>query len=137
MKTNTTPALALSFLLFACCLGLPSLGLAQQPLLAEATFTAITGKEAPQAGRPVRLVFDLKGHALATGAYAAVNLDFPERPEGERPKVRPGYPETVVVFAVPGSYLVHATLHEVVKPSCGGVEAKKLLDAQIRLEIMP
>jgi hypothetical protein len=90
-----------------------------------------------KAGRPVKAVFDLKGYALPAGAYAAVNVEFPVRPEGAEPEVRPGYPETVMTFAQPGTYRVLILLNQISKGSCGGVSAKPLIETTLDLDVAP
>ncbi|MGE4424439.1 MAG: hypothetical protein AB7D39_19215 [Pseudodesulfovibrio sp.] len=90
-----------------------------------------------KAGQPVKAVFDLKGYALPAGAYAAINVEFTARPEGARPDVRPGYPETVMTFAEPGTYRALILLNEISKGSCGGVTARPLLESTLDIEIAP
>ena len=86
-------------------------------------------------GLPVKAVFDLKGYELPAGSYASINVRFLQRPEGEEPKVMPGYPETTMVFHVPGLYRMTVILTEISKPSCGGVNARPLLEKSIELRI--
>ncbi|WP_338669664.1 hypothetical protein [Pseudodesulfovibrio methanolicus] len=112
------------------------------PALADQTRSAVPGGEVHlagpfKAGQPVKAVFDLKGYALPAGAYTAVNVEFPVRPEGAKPKVRPGYPETVMTFAEPGTYRVLILLNQISKGSCGGVSAKPLIEATLDIEITP
>lgn len=112
------------------------------PVFADQIRSAVPGGEVRlagplKAGQPVKAVFDLKGYALPAGAYTAVNVEFPVRPEGAKPKVRPGYPETVMTFAEPGTYSVIILLNQISKGSCGGVSAKPLLDAELTFEIAP
>lgn len=87
--------------------------------------------------QPVRLSFELGEDALPAGASAAVNVDFPGRPEGARPQVRSGYPHTVVFFRAAGEYRLHVTVHRISKPSCGGVDAEELLDTELDLSVGP
>jgi hypothetical protein len=112
------------------------------PALADQTHSAVPGGEVrmtgpAKAGQPVKAVFDLKGYALPAGAYTAVNVEFPVRPEGAKPKVRPGYPETVMTFAEPGTYRVLILLNQISKGSCGGVSAKPLIEATLDLDVAP
>ncbi|WP_041915828.1 hypothetical protein [Pseudodesulfovibrio mercurii] len=138
MKKRTLPTL------FAACavLALAWTALLSGPALADALHTSVPGGRvhldgAPKVGQPVKVVFDLNGYRFPAGAYTAVNLEFPNRPEGDKPKVRPGYPETTVTFAVPGEYTVIILLNEVSKSSCGGVKAKPLIDAVLDLHVTP
>ncbi|AMK10228.1 hypothetical protein [Pseudodesulfovibrio indicus] len=94
---------------------------------------AITGEL--RAGTPVRAFFDLKGYVLPSGAYASVNVRFTKRPDGPEPRVRTGYPETLLTFPGPGDYAMVFILNEVSKPSCGGVNAKTLLEKEVKLRI--
>lgn len=112
------------------------------PVLADRIHSAVPGGEVRMAGplkvgQPVKAVFDLKGYTLPAGAYAAINVEFLARPEGAAPKVRPGYPETVMTFAEPGAYSVLILLNEISKGSCGGVRAKPLLDATLDVRVAP
>jgi hypothetical protein len=112
------------------------------PALADRTTSTVPGGEVRlagplKAGQPVRAVFDLKGYELPAGAYAAINVEFPVRPEGAKPEVRPGYPETVMTFAEPGRYRVLILLNQISKGSCGGVSAKPLIEAELDLDVAP
>lgn len=112
------------------------------PALAGDIHSAVPGGEVRidgqvKAGQPVKAVFDLKGYAFPAGAYTSVNVEFPIRPEGAKPQVRPGYPETVMTFAESGAYRVVLLLNEVSKSSCGGVKAKQLLEATFDLDVAP
>lgn len=88
-----------------------------------------------QTGQPVTALFDLKGYALPGGSYSSINVRFLDKPDGAAPKVRTGYPETTLVFDVPGTYRIIFILNEVSKPSCGGVNAKTLLEKTVELSI--
>ncbi|WP_319581887.1 hypothetical protein [uncultured Pseudodesulfovibrio sp.] len=112
------------------------------PAVADQTHSAVPGGEVRlegplKAGQPVKAVFDLKGYELPAGAYAAINVEFPVRPEGAKPAVRPGYPETVMTFAEPGAYRVLLLLNQISKGSCGGVSAKPLIEAEMDLKVAP
>ncbi|XXJ18781.1 hypothetical protein ACR42D_04345 [Desulfovibrio caledoniensis] len=130
--------------LFTVCavLALAWAALLSVPALADRTTSAVPGGEVRlagplKAGQPVRAVFDLKGYELPAGAYAAINVEFPVRPEGAKPEVRPGYPETVMTFAEPGRYRVLILLNQISKGSCGGVSAKPLIEAELDLDVAP
>lgn len=86
-------------------------------------------------GQPVTAYFDLKGYSIPNGSYASVNIRFEKKPSGVEPKVSAGYPESVLVFKNPGTYHLTFIINEVSKPSCGGVEAKLLLEKSIMLKI--
>lgn len=88
-----------------------------------------------RAGQPVTVRFDLKGYALPGGSYSSINVRFLTKPDGAEPKVRAGYPETSLVFDIAGTYQVTFILNEVSKPSCGGVNAKTLLEKTVELSI--
>lgn len=89
-------------------------------------------KELP-VGQAVTAFFDLKGYELPSGSYASINLKYLARPEGEKPMVRTGYPKTGLTFRTPGTYRILFILNEVSKPSCGGVDAKLLLEQEVKL----
>ncbi|SOB60403.1 conserved exported protein of unknown function [Pseudodesulfovibrio profundus] len=110
------------------------------PIPADAGDTGITDAEVriegeTTVGQPVTLVFDLKGYTLPTGTYSSVNVRYLNRPNGPKPTVKTGYPTTVMTFNTPGSYRFALILNEIAKPSCGGVEAKTLVDTVIDVEI--
>lgn len=84
---------------------------------------------------PVKALFDLKGYEIPQGTYASVNVRFTRKPDGPEPWVRSGYPETVLTFQVPGTYSMVFILNEVSKPSCGGVNAKTLLETEVELTV--
>ena len=85
--------------------------------------------------QPVKAVFDLKGYTIPNGAYASINVRFLQKPGDAEPKVKTGYLETLLVFQNAGRYRITFILNEVRKPSCGGVEAKALLEETIELGI--
>jgi len=139
MKNRRTPSA-----LFTVCAALVFAwaALLSAPALADQTRSAVPGGEVRlegplKAGQPVKAIFDLKEYALPAGAYAAINVEFPVRPEGTRPEVRPGYPETVMTFAEPGAYRVLILLNQISKGSCGGVTAKPLMESTLDLSVAP
>ncbi len=86
-------------------------------------------------GQPVSVLFDLKGYTIPNGSYTSINVRFAAMPEGPEPKVQTGYPRTILVFRTPGTYRITFILNEVSKPSCGGVDAKLLMEKTIELQI--
>jgi hypothetical protein len=82
-----------------------------------------------RAGSPITALFDLKGYALPAGAYPSVNVRTIASSSGDQPVVKAGYPTTTLTFATPGTYELRFILNEVSKPSCGGVDARPLLEA--------
>ncbi|WP_316896360.1 hypothetical protein [Pseudodesulfovibrio indicus] len=133
MKTSTPPArpalLCLAAALWLLLLAAPSFAGGAVP---DAEMT-LTGDLRP--GVPVRALFDLKGYQFPPGSYASVNVRFSKRPDGPEPQVRTGYPETILIFPLPGSYAMVFILNEVSKPSCGGVNAKTLLEKEVELTV--
>jgi hypothetical protein len=135
------PAFIRFFSVFAVFALLCPLGRAV-PAAAEQAQSGISGAEllieGPlRVGHRVTARFDLKGYEIPAGAYASVNPAFLERPEGERPQIIPGYPETVMIFRAPGTYRLFFILSEVTKSSCGGVDARTLLESERELVIFP
>ena len=86
-------------------------------------------------GQPVKAEFDLKGYRIPRGSYASINVKYLQRPDGNMPWIVTGYPETVMTFHTPGTYRLLILLNEVSKPSCGGVDAKTLLEREVELDI--
>lgn len=87
-------------------------------------------------GHPVLIGFDLREYAFATGTYASINVRWEQKPDGANPMVKAGYPETVIRFDTPGTYRMTVILNEVSKPSCGGVDAKLLLERAFDLIVI-
>ena len=88
-----------------------------------------------KAGQPVKAEFDLKGYQIPRGSYASINVKYLQRPDGNMPWIVTGYPETTMTFHTPGKYRLLILLNEVSKPSCGGVNAKTLLEKEVELDI--
>ena len=86
-------------------------------------------------GQPVTVLFDLKGYEIPNGSYTSINVRFAAKPEGPKPEVKTGYPRTTLFFPTPGTYRITFILNEVSKPSCGGVNAKTLMEKTIELHI--
>jgi len=86
-------------------------------------------------GKPVTAVFDLKEYTVPNGSYTSINVRTSKSSSGEKPVVKTGYPSTTLLFATPGTYELHFILNEVSKPSCGGVNAKLLLETTRTLTI--
>lgn len=136
MKKHTlfsTRVLMLGFFLLVCMVALTVPALAGD--IAPAGELTVNGQL--RVGRPVQAVFDMKGYAIATGAYPSVNVRFTRQPNGAKPQVNAGYPQTMLTFDTPGTYAVVFILNEVSKPSCGGVNAKPLLEETRELVIQP
>lgn len=95
---------------------------------------SITG--ALRTGEPVTAVFDLKDYAFPIGTSISVNVRFRESPDAA-PKIRPGYPETIMEFPAPGTYHATFILNEIRKCSCGGVEARLLMERSVDIIIAP
>lgn len=136
MKEHTPCARALLFGLIAllCCLMLPGPSRAAGPgvIVPDGELT-VSGHR--RVGSPVKAIFDLKGYTLPPGSYTSVNVRFARRPDGPEPKVRPGYPETILEFSRPGTYRLVFILNEVSKPSCGGVNARTLMETEVELTV--
>jgi len=145
MKKHSAPIVLLSGLLALSCIlapvapvsggTVPATACPALPPVPAGAEVKIT--DAPRVGRPVQALFDLKGYSLPVGAYASINIDFPQQPVSAAPKVRPGYPETTLTFDAPGTYRMHVILNEISKPSCGGVNARPLLEDELELRVEP
>jgi hypothetical protein len=90
-----------------------------------------------KSGTPVRAVFNLDGYGIPAGSYASINVDVLESPTGKGPAVRTGYPATVLIFPAPGTYALRFILNEISKPSCGGVNAKLLMETTATVTVTP
>jgi hypothetical protein len=88
-------------------------------------------------GAQLTVAFDMGDYRVPSGHFVAINVAILESPEGPRPRIVPGYPETSLVFEVPGRYVLTFRLSQISKSSCGGVEARELLERTEVLEIVP
>ncbi|QGY40464.1 hypothetical protein GM415_10110 [Pseudodesulfovibrio cashew] len=123
----------LGFLLLLCSISFSVPALAAESGVASDAELEVSGEL--RVGQPVTAAFDLKGYRISTGAYASINVRFEQKPDGIDPKVKTGYPKTILFFNTPGAYRITFILNEVSKPSCGGVNAKPLLEKTIELLI--
>lgn len=89
------------------------------------------------AGSQLTVAFDMGDYTPPSGHFVAINVAILESPEGPRPRIVPGYPETSLVFEVPGRYVLTFRLSQISKSSCGGVEARELMERTEVLEIVP
>lgn len=88
-------------------------------------------------GAQLNVTFDMGDYRVPTGQSVAINVDVLESPAGPAPRIVPGYPKTSMVFEVPGRYVLTFRLNQVFKPSCGGVEARELLERTEVMVIVP
>lgn len=88
-------------------------------------------------GERLTASFDLGDYSVPVGQSVAINVDVLESPEGPRPRIVPGYPRTSMVFETPGKYVLTFRLSQIGKSSCGGVEARPLLERTETIEILP
>lgn len=133
-RLNRHAAALMGLLLLACVawLASPAPAGAQQPLVPDGE---VRISDDLALNQPVIATFDLKGYELPAGTYASINVRFPAAPNGPRPSVKTGYPQTTVRFHTPGTYRVTLILNQVSKPSCGGVDATLLLEETVELTI--
>jgi hypothetical protein len=88
-------------------------------------------------GAPLVATFELGGYTVPEGMYASINIDVEKQPEGKKPKIQTGYPQSRLLFLVPGTYELRFRLNRISKSSCGGVDAILLLEQTEVLEILP
>jgi len=105
------------------------------PALADGGRLAIEGPRT--VGSQLIVAFDLGDYIAPPGHFVAINVAILEGPEGSRPRIVPGYPETSLAFEVPGRYVLTFRLSQISKSSCGGVDALPLLEKTEVLEIAP
>jgi hypothetical protein len=139
MKTispHTLRAVALSLLVVLCILRTGDVALADGAT-AGLRGAVLDIPAVVKSGTQVRAVFDLDGYEIAKGSYASINVDVLKSPAGQGPTVRTGYPATVLTFHVPGTYELRFILNEISKPSCGGVNARLLLETTATVDATP
>jgi hypothetical protein len=88
-------------------------------------------------GAPLVATFEMGDYTVPEGMYASINIDVEKQPEGKKPKIQTGYPQSQLLFLVPGTYGLRFRLNQISKSSCGGVEAILLLEKTEILEILP
>jgi hypothetical protein len=130
---DTLPAVARILLVIVCVHALAMAALAQGG--PDGAVLEIRGEM--RAGSAITALFDLKGYTLPAGSYPSVNVRTIASSSGDQPAVKAGYPETTLTFATPGTYELRFILNEVSKPSCGGVDARLLLEAVRVFTILP
>lgn len=88
-------------------------------------------------GAPLVATFEMGGYTVPEGMYASINIDVEKQPEGKKPEIQTGYPQSRLLFLVPGTYELQFRLNQISKSSCGGVDAILLLEKTEVLEILP
>ena len=88
-------------------------------------------------GAPLMAIFEMGDYNVPEGMYASINIDVEKRPEGAKPEIQTGYPQSRLLFTVPGTYELRFRLNQVSKSSCGGVDAILLLEKTEVLDILP
>lgn len=88
-------------------------------------------------GAPLVATFEMGDYTVPEGMYASINIDVEKRPEGKKPEIQTGYPNSRLLFTVPGTYELRFRLNQISKSSCGGVDAIPLLEKTEVLEILP
>ncbi len=88
-------------------------------------------------GAPLMAIFEMGDYNVPEGMYASINIDVEKRPEGAKPEIQTGYPQSRLLFTVPGTYELRFRLNQISKSSCGGVDAIPLLEKTEVLEILP
>lgn len=87
-------------------------------------------------GAPLVVTFEMGDYTVPEGMYASINIDVEKRPEGKKPEIQTGYPNSRLLFTVPGTYELRFRLNQISKSSCGGVDAIPLLEKTEVLEIL-
>lgn len=88
-------------------------------------------------GTPLIATFEMGDYKVPEGMYASINIDVEKRPEGAKPEIQTGYPQSRLLFTVPGTYELQFRLNQISKSSCGGVDAILLLEKTEVLDILP
>jgi len=88
-------------------------------------------------GAPLFATFEMGDYKVPEGMSASINIDVEKRPEGKKPEIQTGYPQSRLHFLVPGTYELRFRLNQISKSSCGGVNAILLLEKTEVLDILP
>ena len=87
-------------------------------------------------GAPLVATFEMGDYKVPEGMYASINIDVEKQPEGKKPEIQTGYPQSRLLFSAPGTYELRFRLNQISKSSCGGVDAILLLEKTEVLEIV-
>ena len=88
-------------------------------------------------GQEVELAMTLTPPVPPAGYFVTTLVTPLEVPEGPGPGILPGFPVTVVVPRAPGRHRFSVRVHLVTKSSCGGVDARTVLDTTLTLDATP
>lgn len=88
-------------------------------------------------GAPLVATFEMGDYKVPEGMYASINIDVEKKPEGKKPEIQTGYPQSRLLFSAPGTYELRFRLNQISKSSCGGVDSLLLLEKTEVLEILP
>ncbi len=97
----------------------------------------LTKKVSGTMGEPLFLEVRLEPPNLPSGFFAVTSVDFLETPEGEKPKLVPGYPRIRITCAEPGIYRLRVRVSLIAKSSCGGAKARMLTEEEATVTIRP
>jgi hypothetical protein len=92
------------------------------------------------AGELVILNFSLDPPEPPHGFFLSVKMDALQGPEAAKrknPEILTGFPETSLLFHVPGVYRYGVVVSLIFKPSCGGVTADTVFEGDVRIDIKP
>jgi hypothetical protein len=86
-------------------------------------------------GQPIVAAFNLGDLTIPNGAYPSINIRVITMPGGKKPTIKTAFPSTTMVFHSPGEYTLRFIFNQISKPSCGGVDAKLLLETSRTITI--
>jgi hypothetical protein len=134
------PLVRLLALALLCLAPLPASAATSQPdacpLAAPTVVAAIPRTDYQgRAGEPLDVTVTVDPPEVPPGFYITNVVNTLQRPDGPKPKILPGFPETTITCAAPGDYVFRFMVNLVAKSSCGGAKAATLLEREVHLTI--
>lgn len=75
--------------------------------------------------------------AVPASSFYRVNFECPGRPDKGEAIIEAGYPESDIIFTLPGLYECEAELGMVTKSSCAGVQYRRLKVKKFSVSVSP
>jgi len=91
-------------------------------------------------GETVILNFSLDPTVPPQGFFLSVNMNTLQEPDAAKdshPDILTGFPETSILFHVPGVYRYGVVVSLIAKSSCGGVKADTILNGEAIIDVKP
>ena len=91
-------------------------------------------------GEEIVLSFILDPPQQPVGFFLAVNMSEEQTPnlgKETKPELVTGFPDTSMVFHVPGIYRYTVVVSLIAKSSCGGIKTDTIYNGEVKIEVTP